>query len=399
MKFETADTRYGLMVFPENDAVLGPSLKLYGEWAQDEIDGLAQLIKNGDIVIDAGANIGTHTLGFAHAVAPNGRVYAFEPQPGIYEMLQRNCSINAKSATIVTYCKPLSDVSNQQYLLPVFDENKIQNFGAAQLSSAINGENQAFHSNSSMTIDDLKLDACRLLKLDVEGMELEVLNGAINLIKKCQPLIFFEANTIPAAWEIIQKFTSLNKYSSRVVVSDAFSACNFNQNKLNIFSDYQETSILLYPAEEEKSVAAAFKNSIYVSNLTELTVALAFCCRRPPGHPLADTVLCCDFLENSGNFCFDILARNILNELIHQREVKQALNLEQEAIRQDLAVARQDLAVARQDLAVARQDLAVARQDNQAIAYQLRKYQMFPPIRALRKFRHIYAAFTSWLSK
>ena len=278
MKFETADTRYGVMSYPQYDAVLGPSLKLYGEWAQDEINGLANLIKNGDVVIDAGANIGTHALGFADAVAPLGCVYAFEPQPSIYELLQRNCSMNAKAANVVTYCNPLSDVGGVQYRLPVFDEDRIQNFGAAQLSFVGDGDGdvQAAHSDSSMTIDELNLDTCRLIKLDVEGMELAVLNGATNLINKCQPLIFFEANTIPLAWEIIQKFTLSTKYSSRVVVCDVFSIQNFNQNKLNIFSDYQETSILLYPEEEEESVAGAFKNSIHVSNLTELTIALAF---------------------------------------------------------------------------------------------------------------------------
>ena len=403
MKSEAVKTRYGLMNIPTSDAVLGPSLRLYGEWAQDEIEGLVKFLKDGDVVIDAGANIGTHTLGFASAIAPSGRVYSFEPQADIYELLHQNCSINNYVSNIVTYCHPLSNDSGKKYLIPVFDDNNIHNFGAAQLAVEAVDKVLSIESSESMTIDGLNLDSCRLIKLDVEGMELEVLSGAETLIVKCKPLIFFEANTIASTWKIIQKFISLGEYSVRVVISDAFSPQNFNENKLNIFSDYQETSILLYPERENALVETAFKRSIYITNYAELAIALAVLCRRPPGHPLFDLASCDNELKDINNDNFDGLAISILRELIYQREKNAALNQENATLNQENATLNQENATLNQENATLNQEnatlsqeLSRQRETSKVLSEHLRKYQMFPPIRLIRKLRTMVVSFADF---
>jgi len=393
MKSEAVKTRYGLMNIPTSDAVLGPSLRLYGEWAQDEIEGLIKFLKDGDVVIDAGANIGTHTLGFASAIAPSGCVYSFEPQTDIYELLHQNCSINDYVSNIVTYCHPLSNVRCKKYLIPVFDDNNIHNYGAAQL--AVEGPDKVLSINSSesMTIDGLTLDSCRLIKLDVEGMELEVLSGAETLIAKCKPLIFFEANTIASTWKIIQKFIPLGEYSVRVVVSDAFSPKNFNENMLNIFSDYQETSILLYPERENALVEKAFKRSFFITNYAELSIVLAVLCRRPPGHPLFNLKSSDNELKDIYNYNFDSLAISILHELIHQREKNAILSQEDSALRQENATLRQENATLRQENATLRQELSRQRETSKVLSEHLQKYQLFLPIRIIRKLRSMVVLF------
>lgn len=55
--------RHGLMVFNRHDQFIGKSLKVYGEYSEGEYEVFSQVVKPGDTVIEAGANLGAHTLG------------------------------------------------------------------------------------------------------------------------------------------------------------------------------------------------------------------------------------------------------------------------------------------------------------------------------------------------
>ena len=73
-------SRYGRMLFNANDTYVGTSIEAYGEYSEGEVQLFRQILRPGDVVVDAGANIGAHTLFFARAVSPGGAVFAFEPQ-------------------------------------------------------------------------------------------------------------------------------------------------------------------------------------------------------------------------------------------------------------------------------------------------------------------------------
>ncbi len=70
------------------------SLSVVGRHEQCITELVQQIIKPGDIVLDIGANIGYYTLIFARCVGPTGHVYAFEPDPGSFALLQKNVQIN-----------------------------------------------------------------------------------------------------------------------------------------------------------------------------------------------------------------------------------------------------------------------------------------------------------------
>jgi predicted O-methyltransferase YrrM len=91
---QQADCRYGKMYFFAADQIIGASMTEYGEWAQEEIDLLVSLMERDSIVVDVGAFVGTHTLAFARRVNSGGQVYAFEPQPDHFRLLQRNVTEN-----------------------------------------------------------------------------------------------------------------------------------------------------------------------------------------------------------------------------------------------------------------------------------------------------------------
>lgn len=69
---QLADCRYGKMLFNRNDRYIGKSLSLYGEYSQAEIELFRQILKPGSLVVEVGANIGTHTLFFCALGRPGG---------------------------------------------------------------------------------------------------------------------------------------------------------------------------------------------------------------------------------------------------------------------------------------------------------------------------------------
>src|SRR5688500_1390243 len=100
--------KHGFFMFNRNDNFIGRSLDLYGEWGEKEITPLLSCVRPGDTVLDIGANIGTHTVAIAHKVGPTGRVYAFEPQRRIFQMLCGNVAVNALN-NVWTYQKGVSE--------------------------------------------------------------------------------------------------------------------------------------------------------------------------------------------------------------------------------------------------------------------------------------------------
>ncbi len=86
--------RYGSMLYSIKDTYIGRSLEIYGEYCGMEAQLYRQILKPGQTVIDAGANIGCHTVLFGQAVDPKGSVWTFEPQRVIFQMLCANIAAN-----------------------------------------------------------------------------------------------------------------------------------------------------------------------------------------------------------------------------------------------------------------------------------------------------------------
>ena len=109
--------KHGPMMFFANDTHIGRSLDLYGELSEPEIELFGQYLRPGMVAVDAGANIGTHTVCFARAVGPTGRVFAFEPQRVLHQILCGNLALNL-CRTVVAEHKALGARSGS-VLVPV----------------------------------------------------------------------------------------------------------------------------------------------------------------------------------------------------------------------------------------------------------------------------------------
>lgn len=134
----------------------------------------------GKVFIDAGSNIGNHTLYFSK-ILKAAKVYCFEPQKEIFKILEKNIKANGVNAEY--YNNVLSDKSEKFSIDKFFPFN----FGATSFISNKNGE------YSSLTLDEICLkDEIFAIKIDVEGHDFPVLKGAVQILKKYSPVLWIE---------------------------------------------------------------------------------------------------------------------------------------------------------------------------------------------------------------
>src|SRR5665213_2213482 len=129
---ETADaieveTRYGRMWALRGDRYITGALQAYGEYCEAEADVFRQLVKPGMTVVEAGANIGIHTVMMARACAP-GRLIAFEPQQRAFQLLCANLTMN-EIANVIAYPEALGAAAGAVEIPPV-DYGVGGNFGS-----------------------------------------------------------------------------------------------------------------------------------------------------------------------------------------------------------------------------------------------------------------------------
>lgn len=174
----------GPMLILANDTILCPIIEKYGAFAEHEIEQLEQFLVPGDTVIDAGANIGALTVPMARRVGPSGRVFAFEPQRLVFQVLTANVALNSLSnvETVHAACGERGGWID----VPAFD-GRDHSVGSLSLAGQPSGEPVRL-----VAIDDYALGAVRLIKADVEGMEIDVLRGARRTIARCRPILYLE---------------------------------------------------------------------------------------------------------------------------------------------------------------------------------------------------------------
>jgi len=178
------ESLYGNMIFPRNDMVVGRSLPLYGEWSEGENIVMSQFVNNGDSVIDIGANIGTTAISLSRSVGESGKVFAFEPQQIISQCLSANVLLN-NIKNIEVYTLAVSSKSGWVYL----DTDELSMKGRyGSVSIADKG-----HLVKSINLNEFKIKECSFIKIDVEGHEWEVIQGAESFLNSHKPVVYFEA--------------------------------------------------------------------------------------------------------------------------------------------------------------------------------------------------------------
>jgi hypothetical protein len=172
--------RHGLN-FNFHKSVLAMNLFADKDYIKTDFDLLESHLKEAEVFIDIGANIGTWSLCASKIVGSSGKVMSFEPHPSFYSYLFDNIQLN-KSTNIKSYNFGLSNERDKLYFS---NNNDTMNF--VQIKKEVD----------SIVVDVERLDEFTneleivdLIKIDVEGYELFVLKGGIETLKKTKKIIF-----------------------------------------------------------------------------------------------------------------------------------------------------------------------------------------------------------------
>jgi FkbM family methyltransferase len=182
VRTERVETPFGVFTCFVDDLAT-EQLKQYGAHQRRDLAALLSLVRQGDTVVDVGAHIGTFTVPLARAVGPTGRVIAFEPIPKNFEVLTENVEQNGLARTVTLVQTAVSDRSLGLKAVPFTG-----NTGGVHLVEGGDLE--------CITLDSFELEKVDLIKIDVEGMEHQVLTGGAELIGRCCPVISFEVNRL-----------------------------------------------------------------------------------------------------------------------------------------------------------------------------------------------------------
>lgn len=188
----------------DRGSYLGGSLYWYGCAARDQAALLRRTLTPGMVFVDAGANQGELTLIAAKRV-PRGRVVAFEPVPANADRLRDNVARNG-FANVTVVAAGLSRAAGRATFFGEGGDGA-RNEGATSLFPAAGRDRPAGQADLT-TLDDavraLGLTALDVLKIDVEGAELAVLEGARAALETFRPAILLESNRTmarAAGWE------------------------------------------------------------------------------------------------------------------------------------------------------------------------------------------------------
>ena len=239
--------RHGQFFHFSNDTCIGLSLARYGEWAEYELYSLHHFIRPGMTILDVGSNVGTHAIAFGRMVGPEGKVIAIEAQPLIHKILSSNIVHNRMDNIF-----PLNLLAGAAEGMVPFKQARVsdaQNFGAVSFGEAetVNSDDTLFCTNLPVVpLDKMELSACDLIKIDVEGMELDVLSGGIGLLQRFKPVIYFEQRS---EHNFSQLFHLLKRMGYRLFwhVAYPFNSNNLNHHSENIFGDSSEVNVLAIP--------------------------------------------------------------------------------------------------------------------------------------------------------
>jgi len=176
------------LIVSKKDTGLGLMLRTRGTYELVQTKEFAKSVKAGDTVFDIGANVGYYTVLASKLVGKKGRVYAFEPDPRNLELLKRNLMINqCTNVDVIPFV--VGESVGSTYL-----RQDLSNPGESSVSE--NGRNSIFVNSISIDtfVNQKKIKRIDVIKVDVEGAEVDVIKGGRETLGTQNVKVFIEAN-------------------------------------------------------------------------------------------------------------------------------------------------------------------------------------------------------------
>ncbi len=187
LKPKTVVTRDGIKYSLDRTELIDRSI-YFGAWEKTTIKFIKKYVKPGFVVIEVGANVGSHTLTIAKCAGDKGKVFAFEPTNFARKKLQKNISLNHGFEKIIKV---------ENYLV-TDNDNHIPN---RNIKSSWNVLDKESSSSELVTSESISLDffykgrdlsRIDVIKIDVDGYDFKVISGAEELLKKFKPVVYIE---------------------------------------------------------------------------------------------------------------------------------------------------------------------------------------------------------------
>lgn len=204
-----ADVDFDIILNPVRNGRVDEAIALRHQWEEKLSLQLKKHLKPSAVFVDAGANIGYHSLFVASFLQGNGTVHAFEPIPHLGDQIQKSAYLNHLDTVHVHQCG-LSNRTEER-IFYIRDEN----IGGSSLQKYdIFLKNTVIDSVQRIPLrrldEVLGNNACvQVMKIDVEGHEKEVLEGARNIIQKNHPVLFLEFSPVYYEQECVGKSIEL----------------------------------------------------------------------------------------------------------------------------------------------------------------------------------------------
>jgi FkbM family methyltransferase len=191
---------HGSLIINVNDFI-GRNVVQNGYWAKADIALMQQILgkrlasKEHLRIYDVGANIGAHTLAFAKFAPGRVAIRAFEAQRQIYYMLCGNVAINGLRDV---HCHHVAVGRRGGEVLEIElpDYDQPGNFGGLELVPPVRSDNGSMIKRGRESVTTVSLDeydeAVDFVKMDIEGMEDQALEGAIEMFRQHRPACFLE---------------------------------------------------------------------------------------------------------------------------------------------------------------------------------------------------------------
>jgi FkbM family methyltransferase len=242
--------RHGLFVANENDTYIGRALIAYGEFSELEWTLLQRYCLPGHVVVEVGANIGAHTVSIAQAVGPSGHVVAIEPQPVVFQTLCANLALNCVLNVAALNCGCAA--SARALTVPAIDYAKEGNFGGIALGAPGTGPSIAIRCESLDTLLQ-GLERVDFIKIDVEGMEHDVLAGATRVIGRFKPVMYIENDRARKSKSLIEQVHALG-YRAWWHVPPLYNPDNHYGNAHDLYPGIGSFNMLCLPVDDAARV-------------------------------------------------------------------------------------------------------------------------------------------------
>jgi FkbM family methyltransferase len=196
----------------KNDTCIADSLRKGELFEKFIVTFVRHFINPNKNIIDLGANIGTHSIIYSNYT--NGKVYSFEPQKVVFDILNKNVKLN-NCKNIITHNFGASDKNSKFYMNASYE--KKDNQGAFAIDNNLNEENGL--EIECKIIDELNIENVCYIKIDVEGHEYEALLGLKNLLIREHPTLMIEIHNSCPTKNLSFKFLEKLGYKKHYKIS------------------------------------------------------------------------------------------------------------------------------------------------------------------------------------